>query len=838
MFDQQRSPINRFPFKQIAILASGIFYITMLGNGFQMPLGVAGRDAVARGGFLARRRAMPTGPSPTGIAHTFMENSDEFREPSRSSNAVPWTSKVSTDFNWSVAPSDDLSTPGDKTVSLPSCPAGVLGSEPWYYVYIAGTGRPEAVKVTGGTCKGNDRPGTLQFTTANSHQGGYIVGSASEGLQENSIAIRYSERDSGGIVTLPSREFNIYARVSIRASGQTIDFSGSMFNCYPDDSCIFVGDPHDSNRFMDITLVNPKGRPMIAKGTKPMIETNGNKTRIVNVTARASPSGGTFGSYVQVDDDQSFLLDGLNSAGGYGVRCDAAFCGSYVTAPGPFNRWSAVGWLKHLQISNQCVGNGVDWQSGNTLHVEDSVIQGFAQFGVRTGTMRGGYGPTQMDNVYMEVGSCSNPIGNVGQAGIIAVGSHLSGTTNMLAVGQLPKYGKSGGIGARYWVVIRDSVKGNSSPIQAGYAGADESSSILVTWPKVPGAGTVSYDVLRTTGVGNSAVAPFGTGAYAVATRIPQCSEQVCSVWDTHAALSSYTVVLYPSFSPNLMFWPGSIILSGGAYADLTTPPVTNISPIITTTANVPTVFAERCPVGTPGVYAVCLSGDSFGNNQPRVVGTLLQNGPSSGGMSGNDKGRLNFLISPNGSLSASHIITLVDSAPEKTLADAMHRPSNDDKDTYIGLDVPVGGASLDRSQLAFGAPVSISGYIGNKGNGLNWKERLTEREKRFAVPVVITRGNTFTLGMGTALSSMKVYSTAEVAAATVPPQSCFDLAQSVDGLTLLDLITGLRPPEPLGDLSLNVYASASNTLTLHFCNPTTRNVGTPSGVYSFLAVH
>jgi hypothetical protein len=73
---------------------------------------------------------------------------------------------------------------------------------------------------------------------------------------------------------------------------------------------------------------------------------------------------------------------------GYGVRCDATFCGSYVTAPGPFNKWSAVGWLKNLNLSAQCQGNGVDWQSGNTLRISDSVVQGYNQFGIRTGTSR------------------------------------------------------------------------------------------------------------------------------------------------------------------------------------------------------------------------------------------------------------------------------------------------------------------------------------------------------------------------------------------------------------------------------------------------------------------
>jgi hypothetical protein len=46
------------------------------------------------------------------------------------------------------------------------------------------------------------------------------------------------------------------------------------------------------------------------------------------------------------------------------------------------------------------------------------------------------------------------------------------------------------------------------------------------------------------------------------------------------------------------------------------------------------------------------------------------------------------------------------------------------------------------------------------------------------------------------------------------------------------------RPPQPLGNLSVNGYASAADTVTLHFCNPTTLSVGIPAGVYSFLAVH
>lgn len=106
--------------------------------------------------------------------------------------------KYATDFAWTQSPSTDLSAPGAKTVALTSCPTGVKGSEAEYYVYIAGTGTPEAVKVSGGSCNGDGLPGTLQFTTANSHTAGYTIGSASGGLQEALIAARFTPSNPTG----------------------------------------------------------------------------------------------------------------------------------------------------------------------------------------------------------------------------------------------------------------------------------------------------------------------------------------------------------------------------------------------------------------------------------------------------------------------------------------------------------------------------------------------------------------------------------------------------------------------------------------------------------------
>src|SRR5258708_2579054 len=345
------------------------------------------------------------------------------------------TVKSPTDFNWRQSPASDLTSSGKNSVTLDACPTGVIATEPWYYVYISDGGASEAVRVSGGSCKDDGRRGTLEFTTAKAHFPGYAIGSASSGIQEASIAARYiptnpTGASQSGKVVVPPVEYNVLAPISIRASRQTVDFSAAILHCYtPNDACVFVGDHAISIMFENITLLAPRGRPMMIAGTKPFIEDNANQTRIFNVTTRQPPKGGSFGSYIQVDDDQAFLLDGMDTnLGGGGVTCNPTYCGAFISAPGPFNRWSAVGWLKHLNLSLQCAGKGVDWLSGNGLKISDSVIQGWSVFGVRVSNQRGGFGGFVSDNVYYEVAtSCkdSSPYGNVGNAGILAAGVHL-----------------------------------------------------------------------------------------------------------------------------------------------------------------------------------------------------------------------------------------------------------------------------------------------------------------------------------------------------------------------------------------------------------------------------
>ena len=108
----------------------------------------------------------------------------------------------------------------------------------------------------------------------------------------------------------------------------------------------------------------------------------------------------------------------------------------------------------------------------------------------------------------------------------------------------------------------------------------------------------------------------------------------------------------------------------------------------------------------------------------------------------------------------------------------------------WIGTDVS-GAVGLSAGQLAFGAPVSITNYIRATGDGVhtNWLERLTSKQKTFAVPVRISGGNSFTLGEGSPLSQMKIYSVNNMPAKLVPPQSCLDLDGEAKGIIKSDQI-------------------------------------------------
>jgi hypothetical protein len=703
-----------------------------------------------------------TTPPTDGQVITYQASSNSYTPlAGGGAGSVYATTKYATDYQFTLTPATDLSSPGAKTVTLTSCPAGVRGNETSYWVYISGTGTAEAVLVTGGTCAGDGNGGTLQFTTVNAHAAGYTIKSASAGIAEASIAARYQPRGaafpSGGKIIAPTGDISIYGQLTIKSVGQTVEFTGGTQACYSATTpCLFIGDATNPNLVLDVTLVNFRGRPMVAGSTQPMVEDNGQKTRIVNLMGLFEPSGGTFGYWVKVDDDQAFEIDGLDTTTGLGtLRCDATFCGSYIYNPESFAQAPAVGWLKHMNLSAQCDGNGVEWGGGNTLQISDSVIQGYSQFGLRAGLTGGGYGNVKLTNVYFEdSGACGNPVdgtnpSSTGTAGIIIRGGEVSIAGGEGPAGHLPTFANTGTTLYRYYVVPQNASYGYGNGLLAGNANSNGTGNITVKWPDIPGA--TSFDLLKVqagTGAYGLDTMPNGTGNYAVATNLTRgsvCANGICAFTDPQAALASYTVNS-PSYFPKIKQWPGAMVLAawgdGQDVLSVATAEIHDVAPLnpivglntVLGTRGV-AVSATRCPQFGPRSAAWIACRDaSLPPSSQLPEATVL----APGGLN-NLKGRLN-LAQPGGG--QGHLITLVDSNLAKTIATQLLRPGNDANDSFIGYDQ--GSGNPTSIGISFGAPVSISSYIGNNGDGTNWKERLTASLKEFNVPVKFDTTTTF----------------------------------------------------------------------------------------------
>ncbi len=108
-----------------------------------------------------------------------------------------------------------------------------------------------------------------------------------------------------------------------------------------------------------------------------------------------------------------------------------------------------------------------------------------------------------------------------------------------------------------------------------------------------------------------------------------------------------------------------------------------------------------RCTLlaGSP-VWESCIGQDQD------LAATMFRVGTNTANL----KGRLNFSIPGS---TPTHIATLAGSNFGKTMATATNRPTNDANDTFIGFDQGLNAAGIG---LSFGAPLSISEYIGKCG--------------------------------------------------------------------------------------------------------------------------
>ncbi len=740
------------------------------------------------------------------------------------------------------------------SVTLSPCPWGVGGTDTWTYIHLAdSTGNAEDTVIQGGTCTGGAASGSILLTPTKSHGGGLVVSSSTAGWQEASNDARYAPTDPNGtlqtgVVTAAPGEYTWTARMSVHSTLQVLNFEGSIVNCAMADTCLYLGD-NSSTHFANIEVRNFRGRPMIPGGTYSMIEDNANGSRVVRATTRNAKPGNTFGHLIQIDDDQAATIDGLYTNAGTWGRCDAAFCSSAIYGPGPFKFAAGVLWVMNSDLSLQCLANGIDNYDGNTLHVENTVIQAFPEFGVRTGVPRGGYGSALGTNVYMESGGCKNPIYNnaITQSGWIVEGRGLSLYGGLPAGAALPSF-KTNAPGPTeydYFVVLHNSaLNKKSAPLYVGESAVDavKANSIAVQWPGSSFYDNVdAFDLLRVSGSNAwGSNVPYSAGNYAVATNIAAaaaCTTTLCSFMDTNIPLATYTIAT--GYFPHIRYWPAAIFL--GSNQD-----TTNI-------ASGPGFYSGDSTGGintvAPGGYnnITFTGGDVTGNSLNGGAITRVNSNVTGGDAaalllplanwgSGTKavKGRINLGSSqpPRG---ATDLVTLVDSNAPKTNATMGNRPAYDAADAALCLDQFRG---FDNSGICLRAPSSVSNYIGTVPDNVNWKERLTATQKSFAVPVVINPGSTLTVGAGSAIAQLKVFSTGPINPAAVAGSNCADQSFAAPSLTPADVIGNVTPPTSLGRVSLNAYPGSAGSVIFHFCNPGSASATPPAGSYSFLAVH
>jgi hypothetical protein len=476
------------------------------------------------------------------------------------------------------------------------------------------------------------------------------------------------------------------------------------------------------------------------------IEAETDGARLQDIKFNAGLNGGLFHQGVVVGNDQSFKIDGMTNEGtGQAFRCDQYFCSNLVYLRGDQGA-APVAYLHHLEASMQCSGNGVRDAAGNTLEVEDSVIQGVNQYAIY---YTGGLQPWTVNNVYNESGSCNNPFY---PGSLAAIAGYIDNNQPLTVVGNAPIGGVfpqfvSGGANQRnYFVVPQDVNLGTGPMMFIGTANpATGSTSIPLYWPNpdLVGAGTRTFDIVVTTGTAPTS-APYTGNAFSIVTGVSgNCnSSGICSYTDTQGATTAY-VVANAGWTPTLPFWPGSIILgnSASAYLDQC-----GQASAIISTSYLPKVFCKRGVLAGQSYsyspyWGVFPAGDSGGNGNKNVGAQVVQIGPASGSWTPGISGALNFNPGPGTSVSPRQIITMMDGSPQQTFATPGYVRNGSAGDSFIGTDSL---SSVGAQDQTYGAPGGHFFYVNDPGtSGTTWLEGLTASLKTFKVPVQFNAGVT-----------------------------------------------------------------------------------------------
>lgn len=678
---------------------------------------------------------------------------------------------VTSDYNWSQAPAGTVSV-GANTVSLTPCPAGIIAlnslAHTFMSIHIGTVGTPEDVVLTATTCTQNGGAnGTVTFTAVNVHGAGFSLSSSSTGMQEainaaGFIPAGYTTQKFGRVI-VPPGQYTWTAKVVEPYSQLVLDFSGALITCNMSDDCLYIGDPANALAALDVKVENFTGAPNIVNGNFSMIRSNAQGAVIHNAAGFGVGNSKSFGHLVQNDNDQNMIVDGLNAnAGGIGwSHCGTDFCSSaYLGTGGGGN--AGIAWIKNSNLTMNCGGNAVDNQNDNKITITDSIIQAYSQFGVRAGSTFGNNPALFASGDHWEIGTCTNPLG-IGIAGLIVRGGYATVLSSDGPIGKAALFANTGGTQYNYWVVTHSTTQGDSAPMYAGVALTNGAGNITVSWPQVGITGTVTYNVLRTTGTAFTApyTANCGGGTPttcgSVATGLTQgaaCaavgSTNICTFVDGAANNTAAYTVTTPTYILGVPFWQGAIVYADSVDRTGVTPAVgyvfmdrigdnvanSSANPVSVLVSNMgllmPRFVAMSCNGLQGGQYIQCFQSQSnaAGGGGP----SLFQRGTYNSSQPSGLKGTVQFTAGAFGAYNGGDFITITDNNSNRTLSTQSYMPSAEAADTAIGLDntsqiVP------SNAQLSFRAPISISRYINSLADNTNWKERLTGTQLLLAVP-------------------------------------------------------------------------------------------------------
>ncbi len=498
---------------------------------------------------------------------------------------------------------------------------------------------------------------------------------------------------------------------------------------------------------------------------------NGENTHLIDISYDNVGENGAFNNFFDLWDDENATIEHFTNQA-IKLNNNANWTGSFVFSAGNQSMQIApVITLRDSSITANYANCVTDYNS-NGLYIENTVCQASGLWEVYSSNTTGNYQGAYLKNIYSESSIAQNPpspprspFPGLGIAGLIAGISSGAASFQIAGSGGMGGEFATGGTGATpysYFIVANDCPSGqncvanpnsmtHTSPLQVLNWRSTGSDSIPVRWPRIAnGTDVITYDVIRTTAPvlgpgaypapynGGCSGGPGGTCGY-VAQGISQaaaCSGGlVCTYTDSGSSSTSSYTINQGNYAGQLTFWPGALVsVNNTIRTDKESYPVVGLGLF-----GNPIQVANQCTnygASSSGAFTTCLSSITTSNNSvPYQTATLLTDGSF---MPGVTKGRLNVVTSPFATLVPHHIVTLIDSQPALTQATWGYRPLASANDTWIGTDVPSGGVGLSSGQLAFGAPVSITNYIAQTGDGIhaNWLERLNASLKEFNVPV------------------------------------------------------------------------------------------------------